>query len=71
MSNAKSLLSFLEIDMGFKGKFCSVIDRPQILKFVIQWRGIEDMRSKLKNETQNLRTMQREDVYLCVIPETN
>jgi hypothetical protein len=48
MSNPKSLLSFLETDMGFKGKFYPVIDHPQISKYIIQGKSRENVCDKLR-----------------------
>jgi hypothetical protein len=48
MSNTKSLLAFLGTGMGFKGKVYSMVDHPQILKYIIQGKSREDLREKLR-----------------------
>jgi hypothetical protein len=55
MSNTKSLLSFLGTDMGFKGKVYSMIDHPQILKFIIQGKSREDLREELRKMRDKIR----------------
>jgi hypothetical protein len=48
MSNTKSLLAFLGTGMGFKGKVYSMVDHPQILKYIIQGKSRGDLREKLR-----------------------